>query len=193
MTTAYFITHPNVLIDPTMPVRDWRLSARGRERMTRALALPWVGGIRAVWCSTERKARDSADILVTHLSLPVAELAELGENDRQSTGYLPREKFEAVADRFFGNPLQSVCGWERAIDAQDRIASAVGHVLAASTDCGGDVAILAHGGVGTLLLCLLRHQEISRRHDQPANNGGNYFAFDVTSRQVHHDWRPVDG
>jgi broad specificity phosphatase PhoE len=160
--------------------------------MIRALALPWVAGIRAVWCSTERKARNGADILARHLNLPVTELAELGENDRSATGYLPRPEFEALADQFFANPSESVRGWERAVDARRRIVAAVDHVLAASVVCGGDVAIVAHGGVGTLLLCHLRNDEISRKHDQPANNGGNYFAFDLQNRQLHHGWRPID-
>lgn len=192
MPTVYFVTHPDVLIDPAVPVRDWPLSTRGRERMMRALASPWVEGIRAIWCSTEQKARDGANILAGHLNLPITELAELGENDRSATGYLPRLEFEALADQFFANPSQSVRGWERAVDAQRRIVAAVDHVLAGSVGCGGNVAIVAHGGVGTLFLCQFRNDEISRRHDQPPNNGGNYFAFDLKTRQLHHGWRPID-
>jgi len=29
-------------------------------------------------------------------------------------------------------------------------------------------------------------------HDQPANNGGNYFAFDAGTRRLHHGWRAID-
>src|SRR3977135_2734281 len=123
-----------------------------------------------------------------HLNRPVTELAALGENDRSATGYLSRAEFEAVADQFFADPAQSVRGWERALDAQRRIVAAVDVVLATSSGCGGDVAILAHGGVGTLLLCHLRGDQISRSHDQPSSNGGNYFAFDAKTRQLHHGW-----
>lgn len=160
--------------------------------MTHSLALPWVKTIRAIWCSRERKARDGANILALHLNLPVTDLAELGENDRSATGYLPRQAFEALADRFFAHPSQSIQGWERAADAQRRILAAVDHVLAASAGCGGDIAIVAHGGVGALLLCDLRNDPISRKHDQPPNNGGNYFAFDTETRKLHHGWRPID-
>jgi broad specificity phosphatase PhoE len=160
--------------------------------MARALISPWVKGIRAIWCSAERKARDGADVLATHLHLPVSELAQLGENDRSATGYLPRPEFEAVADQFFANPSQSVRGWERAVDAQHRIVGAVDRVLAASVDCGGDIAIVAHGGIGTLLMCSLQHATISRAHDQPPSNGGNFFAFDAETRRLHHGWRPID-
>lgn len=190
--TVYFVTHPDVLIDPAVPVPEWPLSPRGHERMAYALALPWVSNVRAVWCSTERKARDGADMLAQHLGLPVAELAELGENDRSATGYLPRAEFEAVADLFFAHPDESVCGWEKAIDAQRRIVCAIKEVLVRSVSCGGDVAVVSHGGVGTLLLCHLRGNLIGRQYDQPPNNGGNYFAFDAVTRQVHHGWKAID-
>lgn len=192
MQAVYFITHPDVLIDPAVPVEDWPLSPRGCERMTQALALPWIGGLRAVWCSTERKARDGAAILAGHLGLSVRELAALGENDRSATGYLPKAEFEAVADLFFAHPDRSIRGWERAADAQRRITGAVETVLAASADCGGDIAIVAHGGVGALLLCRLQGEPISRRHDQPPGHGGHYFAFDAGTRRLRHGWRAVD-
>jgi broad specificity phosphatase PhoE len=185
-STVYFITHPDVQIDPAAPVPAWPLSPRGRERMTQALVLPWVRGVRAVWCSTERKARDGAAILAGHLGLPVTALAACGENDRSATGYLPKAEFEAVADQFFAHPEQSVRGWERAIDAQRRIVGAVEKILTASPGSEGDIAIVAHGGVGTLLLCHLRGDAIGRQHDQPPNNGGNYFAFDAVTRRLHH-------
>jgi broad specificity phosphatase PhoE len=189
--TTYFITHPDVMIDPAVPVPDWALSPRGRARMARALDLPWVAGLRAVWSSTERKARDGAAILAAHLDIAVAELAELGENDRSATGYLPKAEFNSVADRFFAQPEQSVRGWERAIDAQCRIVAAVDHVLMASAACGGDIAIVSHGGVGTLLLCHLCGDAISRARDQPGKSGGNYFCFDIGTRRPHHGWRSI--
>jgi broad specificity phosphatase PhoE len=173
-------------------VSDWNLSPRGRARMGLALALPWIGGIRSVWCSKERKAREAADIVAAHLGVAVTALAELGENDRSATGYLPRVEFEAVADQFFAHPAISVRGWETAVDAQRRIVRAVDHVAGAAVEHGGDVAIIAHGGVGTLLLCALRQDAISRTHDQPGSNGGNYFAFDRQTRDLHHGWRAID-
>lgn len=192
MQTAYFITHTEVLIDPGVPVPDWQLSPRGRDRMGQAHEHPWARGLRVVWCSTERKARDAAEILAGPLGLPVMELAELGENDRSATGYLPSAEFDAVAGLFFAHPDESIRGWERATDAQRRIVDAFETVLTASAGLGGDIAIVAHGGVGTLLLCHLRGDVIGRQHDQPPNNGGNYFAFDVTTRHLHHGWREID-
>ena len=191
--TVIFLTHPDVVVDPLVPVPDWALSPRGRARMNCAAGLPWMTGVRALWCSTERKARESAAILGGRSGLTVSTLAALGENDRSATGYLPRAAFEVVADQFFACPDQRVRGWERAVDAQRRIVDAVEVVLAGSVACGGDVVIVSHGGVGTLLLCHLRGVPIIRVQDQPANNGGNYFAFDAATRWLHHGWVSVEG
>ena len=186
-----FITHPDVLIDPAVPVPDWPLSERGRERMRTVVDQPWTAGLRDLFCSTERKARDGAAILADALGLPVTELEELGENDRSSTGYLPKLEFETMADAFFARPEESVRGWERAADAQRRIVAAVDEVLRRAP-AEGDIAIVSHGGVGALLLCHLQGRPISRAADQPAGQGGHYYAFTAEDRRLLHGWRSID-
>ena len=190
METVRFITHPDVLIDPAVPVPDWRLGPLGLARMRSMLSLDWVAAISFVASSTERKAMDGAAILAAHLNLTFVTHPGLGENDRSTTGYLPKPEFEAMADAFFGRPSESVSGWERAIDAQIRIVAAIQDVL--RTAPPGDVAIVSHGGVGALLLCHLRASPISRAADQPAGTGGNFLAFDRHNGRLRHDWRPID-
>jgi broad specificity phosphatase PhoE len=123
MPTVYLITHPEVVIDPQVPVPQWPLSERGRERMRRCLAQPWIMGIRAVHCSGERKAMDGAAILAQHVGCQPQVWEALGEVDRSSTGYIPREEHEALARLLCARPEESVRGWERASDAQRRISS----------------------------------------------------------------------
>jgi broad specificity phosphatase PhoE len=122
---AYFITHPNVVISKDVPVTRWPLSELGRARMITGLKQPWIVKITSIYSSTEQKSVDAAQILATHLSLPFTQVPDLGENDRSSTGFLPPDEFELVANEFFGKPEISVRGWERAIDAQRRIVAAV--------------------------------------------------------------------
>lgn len=191
MSTVWFITHPDVQIDANVPVPRWPLSERGRVRMRMFLAKDWVAGLAAIWSSTEQKAIDGATILAEGRGIPRHELEELGENDRSATGYLARTEFEATADQFFARPHESVRGWERAVDAQARIVQAVDQVIRLHGTTS-DVAIVAHGGVGTLLLCHLKGCHIQRSEDQPPNNGGNYFSFDAQDRTLHHGWRAVD-
>jgi broad specificity phosphatase PhoE len=188
----YFVTHPNVAVRPDVPVTDWPLSDEGHSRMRACLQLPWMKSVGAIFSSTERKATDSAQHLATHLSLPVTEIRDLGENDRSSTGYLPPDEFEKVADAFFAQPHRSVRGWERAVDAQARVVGAATK-LAEATRGLAAAAIVSHGAVGTLLYCHLVQQPISRRFDQPPNGRGNYFWYSLSPPRAYSGWRPIDG
>lgn len=188
---VYFVTHPDVLIDPAVPVPRWPLSPRGRERMQRLLAAPWVAELVAVFSSDEQKAVDGAAILAGHRGLSFAQVADLGENDRSSTGFLEPGEFQATADAFFARPEESVRGWERAIDAQHRIVAAVER-LASQAPAGGPIAVVSHGGVGTLLLCHVLGEPISRRREQPGRNGGHYFVFDTPPARLVSAWQPID-
>ena len=191
MASIYFITHPEVVIDPKVPVPDWPLSTAGMRRMHLAAERPWLAGVRSIFTSTERKAMDAAGLLAGKLGISPVAIEGLGENDRSATGYLPRTEFEAVADEFFAQPDVSVRGWERAADAQRRIVRAVERAVSlASTD--GDVAIVSHGGVGALLLCHLKGVPISRDADQPDGGGGNVYSFCKASHQLLSGWRRIE-
>jgi broad specificity phosphatase PhoE len=186
-----FITHPEVVVDPAVPVPDWRLSGRGIARMRAFAGSAAVAGVGAISCSAERKARDAAAILAQGRGVAVTVVAALHENDRSATGFLAPADFEATADRFFAEPEVSVRGWERAVDAQARIVAAVQAIVAADRTAG-DLAIVAHGAVGALLLCHLAGQPIHRRFDQPGRGGGNLFAFRRDDLSLIHGWRPID-
>ena len=191
MKIVYFITHPEVLIDPKVPVPHWPLSERGLIRMRRLLQQSWVADITSIHCSTEQKAMDGAAVLAEHLALPVRRVAALGENDRSSTGCLPPVEFEAVVEQCFAHPHESVRGWETAAAAQRRMVAAVTTVRKTDPSPGA-IAIVFHGGVGTLLLCHLADSSIARRHDQPGAGGGNYYAFQAESGALLHGWQAID-
>ncbi len=192
VSTIFFITHPDVVIDEGVPVPDWPLNERGRARMLTVAAWPWASGVRRIFASSEQKARDGAQILADTLGLDgYSVVNDLGENDRSATGYLAKQEFEATADAFFAHPQESVRGWEPAIIAEARIVCAIEQIVSQTSD--DDLAIVGHGGTGTLLYCHLAGLPIDRRYDQPATNGGNWFAFDRASRKLLHDgWRSID-
>ena len=165
MPTVFFISHPEVVVDPGAPIQRWGLSAAGIDRMRAFAALPMTADIGAVWASTEAKAIEAAGILGAALGLGTQVAEDLGENDRASTGFLPPSEFERTADAFFAQPEASVLGWERAVDAQARVHRAVSRI--AASHANGDLAIVAHGAVGTLLFCMLSGNPIDRSFDQP--------------------------
>jgi broad specificity phosphatase PhoE len=123
------------------------------------------------------------------LNITVEVREAMNENDRSARGFLPPDEFETTANQFFAQPLVSIQGWERAIDAQLRIVREVEHVLARNR--AGDVLFVGHGAVGTLLFCHYSGFAIDRAYDQPAG-GGQYFAFVKDGRRVLHSWRRME-
>ena len=188
MSTAFFITHPEVTVDPAVPVPQWQLSGPGIARMKGFSGSPRLANVAAIWSSAEVKAVEAAAILAARLSLTASIEPALHENDRSSTGFLPPPEFERMANAFFASPNENVRGWERAIDAQARVVGAVDRILAAHAQ--GDIVFVAHGGVGTLLQCHLLGEAISRSRDQPSQ--GHVFAFDLATRAVIHGWKKLE-
>ena len=189
---VYVVSHPEVQVDPAVPVPQWYLSAAVRERLQRLLEMPWARSATVVASSAERKALQTAQAVAEASGCAVHVDEDRGENDRSATGLVPPHEFEELADAFFAEPECSVCGWETAADAQQRIIGAVDRVLAHArlvqgVPEDGGVVIATHGGVGTLLQCALRGVAISRRFDQPGQGG--WYSFDSATRQVSHDWR----
>jgi len=187
----YFITHPDVVIDPSIPVPRWPLSERGRHRMRRLLSQDWISHLEAIYCSTEQKAIDGAAILSEATGVPYRQLAALGENDRSATGYLPKAEFEATADAFFASPAESIRGWEPAVSSQARIVGALDYITRVAPGIG-PVAVVSHGGVGTLLLCHLKGVPIARQEEQPGTSGGHYFLLREPGGTLVHGWTPID-
>ncbi|MEM8924231.1 MAG: histidine phosphatase family protein [Actinomycetota bacterium] len=194
MSVLRYISHPNVVIDPDVDIPRWGLSDIGRRRFERMLAQPWVPSIGRIVTSTETKAVEAGTMLAEHLGLAIEQREASGENDRSATGYVPHEQHEALADRFFGWPHQSADGWERAVDAQRRVVDALADLVSEPVGierwAAGDVAVIGHGGVGTLLYCHLAGEDIDRRHDQPGQ--GHYWTYDRSSGTMAHGWRSID-
>jgi len=185
-----YITHPQVRIDPAVPVPKWGLSELGAARAHKAAESDWGKQLRRVASSDETKAIETAEILAAAAGLAIEIVDGMHENDRSATGFLPPPEFEKAANWFFAHPEDSFRGWERAIDAQRRIISAVTNILA-SHDPALPIAFVGHGGVGTLLKCHLQGRPIRRDGDQPGG-GGNLYCFSLADRRLSCDWTPIE-
>lgn len=185
-----FITHPEVVIEPDVPVPDWRLSEIGRRRMALISAALADSGAAAVWSSAERKARDGAEILAQNLSLPHRELVGLGENDRSATGYVPQPEFGRIAARFFANPAESILGWETALAAQARIVAAIDTITA---EAEGELQlVVSHGGVGRLLRAHLEGVPIGAEARPGHPGGGCCMAFSGPPFRPISPWMDIE-
>ena len=191
MAWALYLTHPQVQVDPDVPVPQWGLSRTGRERAALLGASPWLGNITRIVSSAETKAVETAEILAAPLGVTVEVVDAMYENDRSATGFLPPPQFEAAADRFFAEPETSFRGWERAVDAQARIVAAVERVLDGH-DPSGPLLFVGPGGVGTLLKCAIAGRRIDRSEDQGPGGGGMLFGFDLVNRRLLCDWTPIE-
>src|ERR1700692_2408959 len=140
-----YLTHPQVKIDPAVPVPSWGLSVFGRTRTETLANTGCLSGTTQIISSGEQKAIETAEIVGRKLSVAIEVRKAMHENDRSATGFLPQDEFEAVADQFFAQPLVSIQGWERAIDAQLRLVRGVEHILARNRT--GGVLFLGHGAV----------------------------------------------
>lgn len=184
---AIYLTHPEVVIDPDVPVPDWGLTTIGAVRVADAAARMPKGPCHVV-SSAERKALETAWPFGARAGQPVEVRPGMHENDRTATGYLSPDRFEEARVAFFTSPDRSYCGWETAVQAQARIMAEVRAVLDARD--GGPVLFCGHGGVGALLMSGLLGADIALDADR--GGGGHWFAFGRGSGQIQSDWRPLE-
>jgi broad specificity phosphatase PhoE len=185
-----YLSHPQVKIDPEIPVPQWGLSDIGRARTLSLKSAQCLINTTLIVSSAETKAQETAAILADDLSLEVLVRPKSHENDRSATGFLKGKEFERTADQFFAYPEASVRGWERAVDAQARIVQEAQFVLSIKTS--GDILMIGHGGVGTLLFCHFAAIPIGRIADQPPG-GGNFWSMDASTRKVLATWQAMEG
>lgn len=183
-----YLTHPQVNIDPDIPVPKWGLSDIGAERVRKLCNSATLTNTTLIVSSAETKATEAAQILGDSLGITPKICEKMHENDRSSTGFLESAAFEDMADQFFANPDVSVKGWESASTAQARIVSEVQTVIASHEE--GDVLLIGHGAVGTLLYCYFSGIPIDRKHDQ--TGGGNFITIEIATLKVLHGWRAME-
>jgi len=195
----HYISHPEVRIEPEVPVPGWGLSEVGQRRIRILADRPWLADIGRVVSSDETKAIEAATVLAERLGLAVEVRAATGETDRSATGYVTHERHEELAARYFAEPEVSAAGWERAVDSQRRVVEALADLTSPpassgsapdSGSVGPAVAVVGHGGVGTLLWSHLTGAPIDQANDQPGQ--GHYWTWDRGSASMLHDWHPID-
>jgi broad specificity phosphatase PhoE len=191
MSTIYFLAHPEVVIDPQVPVPQWTLSDVGRSRMESFCErAAWLSELTRLVSSAETKAVDGAKIVQNRYGLPLHKDSQYNELDRSATGYLSKVEHGVVSKAAFANPQISVRGWETTADAQQRVVGAV--ISLAQTYPTDTILISSHGGVGTLLLCRLLGDSISTKHAMQNPGGGCYFSFDSQTQTPRSHWIDID-
>ncbi len=184
-----YLTHPQVTVQPDVAVPHWGLSPLGAKRVRALTASGRLKGTTQIISSAENKAVETAEPIANALRIPLEIRPAMHENDRSATGFLPEAEFQQTANQFFAKPNKNIRGWERANDAQTRIVTEADTILGRQQQ--GDILMVGHGAVGTLLYCHYAQQPIDRAYDQ-SGDGGNYFAITIADRSVIHSWKPME-
>lgn len=152
MTTIYFITHPEIVPDPSIPISMWDYSSYGVARWQGIINKLWIKDIEKVYTSPEPRAKKAAQMLADSLGYSLHVLDALGPINRVSTGVLPNEDFSACALTFWEKPNESCRGWETAKDAQTRATNAVQRMLQDSKEYH-HIAAVSHEDIVNLIIC----------------------------------------
>ena len=160
------------------------LSQQGRARAELLLAQPWAASLTRIVSSGETKALETAAILAATVGLDVERRDDTGEIDRSSPGSSRRTSSRLSPTP--ASPTRSAAHAAGSPQPPPRRGSP--RALADLLDAPGEIAVVGHGGVGTLWYCHLAELPIERRWDQPGQ--GHWFTVDG-GRPVHH-WRPIE-
>src|SRR5260370_10544044 len=83
-----YLTHPQVKIDPVIPVPSWGLSEVGRARTEAIASTGRLSGTTQIISSGERKAIETAEIIAAKLNVYVEVRQAMHDNDRSATCFL---------------------------------------------------------------------------------------------------------
>lgn len=159
MTRLIYITHPETVIDPQFPIKQWKISENGWKQVRHLVKLPFWEEVDTIYSSSENKALRTAEQIESHwgnLKFPIPfGNEELEEVDRSATGFLKKDDYEKTMRKFFSHPEKSLNGWETANAATKRTIKVVSQIMEENVD--KTIAIVGHGIVGGLLICSLKN------------------------------------
>ena len=180
------LTDPQVAVDPDVAVDRSSLGPRVRRAAVLA-GERWITSIGGIVSSEEAKAVETAAVLAGSW-LPVEQRRRWARSiDRRP---VPAARSFRGGRRWLLRPAVGEVLVVGSAPLTPRRASSAALADLLADDTPGDIAVVGHGGVGTLWYCHLAGLEIDRRWDQPGQ--GHYFSVSrATGRPLHH-WRPFE-
>ncbi|MDP2704059.1 MAG: histidine phosphatase family protein [bacterium] len=146
--TFYFLRHAEVEIDKEVPVSSWRLTKEGK-RVAYELAEQGIfDDVDMVVASEESKAIETAEPIAKRLGVELTCVAEFGEMNRDSGGFLPKKDFDRAIKFSLTNLDESKNEWEKGRDALLRFEGAIDRIDSEYEN--KNVLIVAHGCVVNL-------------------------------------------
>lgn len=119
------VRHGRPAIDPDLPPTTWPLCPDGRAAVEALADRLAAYAPAALIASPEPKARETAEVIGARLGLAVAEDPGLHEHKRQHLSFGSEEAFRARIARIFAAPDAPVGGIETALEAAQRLETAL--------------------------------------------------------------------
>ncbi len=186
-TKLIYFTHPSVHIDAETPISEWHLSEKGWEQAHQAINMDIWKEVDVMYASTELKAYSMAEKIAQKHGIPFDKshkIEDLGETRNRT--FIPPKKFEDAVTEWYRDLGNNVNGWEPINSMSKRIANTTDKLM--SMHPGKTVAIVGHGGAGTLTKCHIKGIE-PRREEDPHNLAGGYFIADWDNKKILKDWQ----
>ncbi len=148
------LRHAETSINPSLPAREWSITADGIKK-TRELAKSDIfTKIDGIVHSSERKARQTADVFAEGLQVDLYELPEFDELRRPAGTLLSNKEYrlrvrETLTDWGRGPP-----GWESGAQALRRLSEVVKRINIMFYD--KNILVVSHGIILTLYFSQLR-------------------------------------
>ena len=147
MGRLVLVRHSVPEIRRNVPASDWTLGGVGRRRATTLAYRLRRFSPELIWSSNEPKAVQTAEIVAESFGVRVRILDGLEEHHRENVPLMSKEQFSAKMEEFFSNSSQLVLGRETAVQARDRMDTAIAEVVKAGHS---DSIVVTHGTVMTL-------------------------------------------
>jgi broad specificity phosphatase PhoE len=144
------VRHSLTLQDPDVPSPSWRLSAEGRRRCEPLAATIAPFEPELFVCSTEPKARETAELAAAILDRPVQTVDGLQEHERPNVPLMEQGRFQSLIEDLFARPDDIVFGAESATTALERFSRAINGLLVQHPQ--GALAVVTHATVLSLFV-----------------------------------------
>ncbi len=185
MTKIYYITHPSVEIDKSKNPDEWKLSEEGKEKAKELLRKHFWAEVDIIFSSEEPKAKEVAKMASEKFGIETFSYKDLGEADRSATPFLPLEEYMEKIEEAYEKPSKSIVGWESHESVMKRNVNCLKGIVKKYKN--KTIAIIGHGGAGTLIKCFIKGKEPD--FDEDPKKTGCFFVADWESRKVLNDWK----
>lgn len=157
MRHLILVKHARPQIDPSISSEEWALGPEGRAGAAQLVERLRTYGFTKLFCSSEPKAAQTAEVIGQALGRPVEQGNDLFEHDRRDVPHMETREFISLVALLFKEPDRLVLGNETADEAYQRFADALDDLI--EKEQQGDVAVVTHGTVISLFAQRRARQE----------------------------------